>query len=109
VDQLKTLQQEKMLRLLTIILRREEPFKSCLIFLRQHILSAINIRGMEVWDAFLLLQRKRFCCIWVHNIVNLTLELLTEIIHHLTCLRRTEEMKIFLIDPDKDIPLRKSI
>lgn len=93
-------------------LQNEEPVKSCLQFLRAHILKQ-DKNITEAWlygMPFFYYKRKRFCYLWVHkkyrwpylgivdgNRIN-DPDLLSE--------KRTR-MKILLIDPGKDIPVKK--
>lgn len=93
-------------------LRKEEPFKSCLIFLRQHILSR-DKNITEVWRygmPFYCYKGKRFCYLWVHKKYSQPYIGIVDgqFIHHPDLLRESRKrMKIFLIDPEKDIPLKE--
>lgn len=93
-------------------LQNEEPFKSCLQFLRQHILKA-DAAITEKWlygMPFFYYKGKRFCYLWIHKkyckpyigIVD------GKFIDHpgLISEERTR-MKILLLDPYKNIPVRK--
>src|SRR6185295_20128338 len=93
-------------------LQKEEPVKSCLIFLRRTILKRSK-DITEVWRygmPFYCYKGKRFCYLWVHKkyrqpyigIVD------GQSIHHPDLLTENRKrMKIFLIDPNKNIPLKK--
>lgn len=58
-------------------LKKEEPVKSCLQFLRQHILQ-LDPQVTEAWKygmPFYCYNEKMFCYLWVHkNIFNHILE-----------------------------------
>ena len=93
-------------------LQHEEPVKSCLQFLRKHILK-LDSNISETWlygMPFFYYKGKRFCYLWVHkkykqpylgivdgNRMN-NPALISE--------NRTR-MKIFLIDAGKEIPVKK--
>jgi len=50
-------------------LQKEEPFKSCLQFLRQHILQ-FDAHITERWlygMPFFYYNNKRFCYLWIHK------------------------------------------
>jgi len=93
-------------------LGQEEPFKSCLIFLRQHIIS-LDKSISEVWRygmPFYCYKGKRFCYLWVHKKYHQPYIGIVDgqSIHHPDLLtEKRKRMKIFLIDPDKDVPLKK--
>ncbi len=91
-------------------LRQEEPVKSCLLFLRQYILSR-DKHITEAWKygmPFYCYKGKMFCYLWVHKkylqpyigfvegkLLNDTV-LLTE---------KRARMKILLLNPAADIPV----
>jgi hypothetical protein len=93
-------------------LNREEPVKSCLQFLRDHIL-ALNDHITERWEygmPFYYYRGNRFCYLWVHKkLLKPYLGIVDgKLIDHPELLQeKRARMKIFLIDPDKDIPVRK--
>jgi hypothetical protein len=92
-------------------LQNEEPFKSCLQSLRNHILKT-DAHITEKWlygMPFFYYKGKRFCYLWIHkkyrkpyigivdgNKVNHP-ELLAE---------KRSRMKILLIDPASDLPVK---
>src|ERR1700761_706905 len=93
-------------------LRQEEPAKSCLHFLRQHILAKSQYITEE-WKygmPFYCFKGKMFCYLWVHKkyqqpyigfVAGSLLkdpDLLSE---------KRARMKILLIDPARDIPVKK--
>jgi hypothetical protein len=93
-------------------LQQEEPTKSCLEFLRAHILG-FDSHISEKWSygmPFYIYKEKRICYLWVHKklkqpylgLVDGKLfndpELLAE---------KRSRMKIFLVDPAKNIPVKK--
>lgn len=93
-------------------LQKEDPARSCLQFLRAHILE-MNPDITEAWRygmPFYLYKGKRFCYLWVHKKTGLPYlgivdgykidepDLISE---------KRSRMKILLIDPNKNIPLKK--
>ncbi len=91
---------------------QEEPVKSCLQFLRMHILKA-GPEITEVWKygmPFFCYKGKMMCYVWTHKkygqpyigIVDGKLinhpDLITE---------KRAKMKILLVDPQKNIPVKK--
>jgi hypothetical protein len=93
-------------------LQKEEPVKSCLQFLRAHILS-LDEKVTEAWKygmPFYCINGKMCCYLWVHkkygqpyigfvegNKLN-DPDLLTE---------KRARMKILLLDPEKNLPMKK--
>lgn len=93
-------------------LRQEEPVKSCLQFLREHILKQHS--GItEKWQysmPFYYYNKKRCCYLWVHKKLQQPYLGIVDgkRIHHPDLLSENRNrMKIFLVDPAKNIPLRK--
>lgn len=93
-------------------IQQEEPVKSCLQFLRAHILAQ-DSNIIESWQygmPFFYYNGKRFCYLWIHKkykkpyigIVDGKL-----IDHPDLILEKRARMKILLLDPYKDIPIRK--
>jgi len=91
---------------------QDEPNKSCLLFLREYILSRHQL-VTEVWQygmPFYCFNKHRFCYLWVHKkykqpylgVVKGKLitdpDLITE---------NRSRMKILLINPQLDIPVEK--
>lgn len=93
-------------------LQKEEPVKSCLQFMRDHILMQ-NPQITEAWKygmPFYCYKRKMFCYLWVHKKYGQPYLGIVEgkRIHHPDLIQeKRARMKIFLLDPHKDIPLRK--
>ena len=93
-------------------LQHEEPFKSCLQFLRAHILE-LNTDITEKWQygmPFFYYKGKRFCYLWIHKkhlkpyigiVDGKNLE------HPGLIMEKRARMKIFLLDPNKDMPVKK--
>jgi hypothetical protein len=87
-------------------LQKEEPIKSCLQFLRAHILKQ-NEEIIEAWKygmPFYYYHGKMLCYLWVHKISgNPYLGLVDgHRINHSDLLQeKRARMKIFLIDPTK--------
>lgn len=93
-------------------LQKDEPLKSCLQFLRGHILSldgSITERWMYGMP-FYYYRDSRFCYLWVHKkLLKPYLGIVDgkKINHPDLLLEKRARMKIFLIDPAKDIPVKK--
>ncbi len=91
---------------------KEEPIKSCLEFLRNHILQQ-NVNITEAWKygmPFFCYKRKMFCYLWVHKKYKQPYLGIVEgkKIHHPDLLQeKRTRMKILLIDPSKDLPMKK--
>jgi len=93
-------------------LQQEEPAKCCLQFLRGYILKQ-DMHITEAWKyrmPFYYYNKKMFCYLWYHkkflqpylgivagNLVN----------HPNLISEKRSRMKILLIDPEKDIQLKK--
>lgn len=93
-------------------LQHTEPVKSCLGFLRMHILE-LDEHITETWRygmPFYCYKGKRFCYLWTHRkhhqpyigIVD------GKSIHHPDLIaEKRARMKILLLDAAKDIPVKK--
>ena len=94
------------------VLQKEEPIKSCLQFLREHILKQ-NANITEAWKygmPFYCYNKKMFCYLWVHKKYRQPYIGIVEgnnISHPDLVMEKRARMKILLIDPAKDIPLKK--
>lgn len=92
--------------------QKEEPVKSCLHFLRDHILQQ-DKNISEAWKygmPFYCYKGKMFCYLWVHKKYEKPYLGIVEgqkIDHPDLIIEKRARMKILLIDPDKDIPVRK--
>ncbi|MFT3704530.1 MAG: DUF1801 domain-containing protein [Agriterribacter sp.] len=93
-------------------LQKDEPVKSCLQFLRNHILS-INPQLTEAWKygmPFYCYHQKMFCYLWVHKkYLQPYIGLVdgAKINHPDLIQEKRSRMKILLIDPAKNIPVKK--
>ena len=93
-------------------LQKDEPVKSCLQFLREHILKQDD-NIVETWKygmPFYWFKGKMFCYLWVHKKINQPYIGIVEgkqINHPDLIIEKRARMKIFLVDPNKDIPVRK--
>lgn len=92
-------------------LKHGEPIKSCLLFLRSRILKHdVNIK--EVWSynmPFYFYSGKRFCYLWVHKKSKQPYIGFVDgnkMKHSDLLLEKRSRMKIFLIDPENDIPVK---
>ena len=93
-------------------LQKEEPIKSCLQFLREHILKQ-DANITEAWKygmPFYCYNKKMCCYLWVHKKYHQPYIGIVEgkRIHHPDLvIEKRARMKILLIDPAKDIPVKK--
>ncbi len=93
-------------------LQKEEPVKSCLQFLRQHILKQ-NALITEAWKygmPFFCYKGKMCCYLWVHKKHGQPYLGIVEgkrISHPDLIIEKRARMKILLLDPAKDIPVKK--
>lgn len=96
----------------TFFLQQEEPVKSCLFFLRELILQQ-DAAITETWKygmPFYCYHGKMFCYLWVHKKYGQPYIGIIEgkNIHHPDLLtEKRARMKILLIDPTKNIPIKK--
>jgi hypothetical protein len=93
-------------------LKQDEPLKTCLLFLRSHILKQ-DVNLTESWKygmPFFCYNKKMICYLWVHKKFRQPYIGIVEgkkIKHPELILERRARMKILLIDPESDIPLKK--
>jgi hypothetical protein len=91
-------------------LQKEEPVKSCLLFLRQCILQ-FDPNITEAWKyrmPFFCYKGKMFCYLWVHKKNGLPYIGIVEgdrIDHPDLIPEKRARMKILLLDPAADLPL----
>ena len=91
-------------------LQQDEPAKSCLLALRKMILDYENVT--ESWKygmPFYCYHGKMFCYLWFHKKYNQPYLGIVEgakINHPLLIQEKRARMKIMLIDPVKDIPVK---
>ncbi|MGZ8511269.1 MAG: DUF1801 domain-containing protein [Chitinophagaceae bacterium] len=92
--------------------QKEEPVKSCLQFLRTHILQQ-NAGITEAWKygmPFFCYKGKMFCYLWVHKKYRQPYLGIVEgkkVNHPDLIIEKRARMKILLLDPAKDIPVSK--
>ncbi len=92
-------------------LRKEEPVKSCLLFLREYILG-YDEGITEVWRyrmPFYCYKGRRFCYLWVDKKKQIPYIGIVDgmLIDHPDLIQEHRaRMKIMLIDPLKDIPVK---
>src|SRR5690606_28413738 len=92
-------------------LNQDEPVKSCLLALRSHILK-FNDHLTEAWKykmPFFCYDEKMFCYLWIHKLHKLPYIGFVDgnkIDHPKLIIEKRARMKILLVDPEKDIPLR---
>ena len=93
-------------------LQKEEPIKSCMQFLRGHILQ-YDKNITEAWKygmPFYCYGKKMCCYLWVHKKYLQPYIGFVEgaSLHHTDLLQeKRARMKILLIDPNKNIPIKK--
>jgi len=93
-------------------LQNEEPVKSCLQFLREHI-AGFDRHITERWlygMPFFYYHKKRFCYLWIHKKLGKPYIGIVDgykINHPDLIAEKRSRMKIFLVDPGKNIPLKK--
>jgi len=92
-------------------LKKEEPIKSCLLFLRGYLIRFDN-DITEEWKygmPMYYLRGKMFCYLWVHKKYKQPYLGIVEgkrINHPKLILEKRARMKIMLFDPAKDIPVK---
>jgi hypothetical protein len=91
-------------------LQKDEPVKGCLLFLREYI-QKFDINITEAWKykmPFYCYKGKMFCYLWVHKKNGLPYIGIVEgkkIDHPGLIIENRSRMTIFLIDPNKDLPI----
>ena len=93
-------------------LQQDEPAKSCLQFLREYILKQ-DPGISEAWQygmPFYCYNGKRFCYLWFHKKYHQPYIGIVEgklITHPDLIIEKRARMKILLLDPEKDLPIKK--
>ena len=93
-------------------LQKEEPIKSCLPFLGEHIIKQ-DANITEAWKYGMPLycyRKKMFCYLWVHKKYHQPYIGIVEgkCIHHPDLIiEKRARMKILLVDAAEDIPVKK--
>ena len=93
-------------------LQQDEPAKSCLLALRQLILAYDN-HLTEAWKygmPFYCYNGKMCCYLWVHKKFNqpyLGIVAGSQVTDPDLLLEKRARMKILLLNPEKDIPVKK--
>jgi hypothetical protein len=93
-------------------LQKAEPLKSCLQFLRIHILQQ-DAAVTEAWQygmPFYFYKGKRFCYLWVHKKYGQPYIGVVDgkmIDHPDLLVEKRARMKILLVDARKNIPVKK--
>ena len=91
-------------------LQKEEPVKSCLLFLRAYILN-YDKNITEAWKyrmPFYCYKGKMFCYLWTHKKNGLPYIGIVEgkkIDHPALIIEDRARMKIMLLDAEKDVPV----
>jgi hypothetical protein len=92
-------------------LQKEEPAKSCLIALREIILRQ-DVEVTVAWKygmPFFCYKGKMFCYLWVHKTMKQPYIGFVEgkyLNHQKLLTEKRTRMKIFLCDPEKDLPVK---
>lgn len=92
-------------------LQQTEPIKGCMEFLRSHILQ-LSPDIVEAWRYGMPVyyyKNKMFCHLWVHKKFHQPYISFVDggLMQHPALLQENRSrMKIFLVDPSKDIPLK---
>jgi hypothetical protein len=92
--------------------QKEEPVKGCLLFLREFILKQ-DPNVTETWKYRMPVycyNGKMFCYLWIHKKYKkpyLGIVEGSKVNHPDLIVEKRARMKILLIDPDKDLPLKK--
>src|SRR5471030_1145787 len=92
-------------------LQKEEPVKSCLLFLREYLL-AYDKNITEAWKykmPFYCYNGKMFCYLWVNKKTHQPYIGIVEgrkIEHPLLIIEKRSRMKIMLLDAREDIPVK---
>jgi hypothetical protein len=92
-------------------LQKDEPVKSCLLFLRAFMLR-FDKHMTEEWKygmPFYYYRGKMFCYLWVHKKYKQPYLGIVEgkrINHPQLLLEKRARMKILLLDPAKDLPVK---
>jgi hypothetical protein len=92
-------------------LEKEEPIKSYLLALRDHILK-FDTNISEAWKyrmPFYCYSGKMFCYLWVHKKYGQPYMGIVEgkkISHPQLIVEKRARMKIMLLDPEKDVPVK---
>ena len=92
-------------------LQKEEPVKSCMLFLRDYIIR-FNQDITEEWKygmPFYYYRGKMFCYVWVHKKYKQPYLGIVEgkrINHPQLIPEKRARMKIMLFDPVKDLPIK---
>jgi hypothetical protein len=93
-------------------MQKNEPIKSYLQFLRTHILQ-LDTNITEAWKygmPFYCYNDKMFCYLWVHKKYHRPYIGIVEgkkIEHPDLIIEKRARMKILLLDPNEDIPIKK--
>ena len=93
-------------------LQKDEPLKSCLQFLREYILKQ-NAGITESWKygmPFFCYKGKMVCYLWVHKKYGQPYLGIVEgkkNEHPDLIIEKRARMNILLLDPDRDIPIKK--
>ena len=90
---------------------KEEPGKSCLQFMRQYILKRDNCIT-EAWKygmPFFCYKEKMFCYLWMHKKFHQPYLGIVEgikVTHPMLLAEKRARMKILLLDPSKNLPMK---
>lgn len=93
-------------------LKKEEPVKGCLLFLREKILKQDKelVESLKYGMPFYSYKGKMFCYLWIHKKYKQPYIGIVEgiqINHPDLIQEKRARMKILLVDANKDIPVKK--
>lgn len=92
--------------------KQEEPVKSCVQFLRAHILATVPefTEALKYGMPFFCYKGKMICYLWVHKDNGLPYLGIVDgkLMDHPDLVQeKRARMKIFFVDPQKNIPMKK--
>jgi len=93
-------------------LKQKEPIRSCLLALKEIILSQDKeiTFAIKYGMPFFCFKNKMFCYLWFHKVFKQPYLGIVEgrlINHPNLIIEKRERMKILLLDPEKDLPLKR--
>jgi len=93
-------------------LKQKESIRSCLLALKEIILSQDKeiTFAIKYGMPFFCFKNKMFCYLWVHKVFKQPYLGIVEgrlINHPNLIIEKRERMKILLLDPEKDLPLKR--
>lgn len=92
-------------------MKQEEPVKSCMLAMKEIICAQDKeiVNTLKYGMPFFVYRGKMFCYLWVHKKYKQPYLGIVEgkqIEHPLLIQEKRSRMKIMLLDPDKDLPMK---